>query len=163
MEVAVVAAAPRTAIVARVAQLPSSTKRQPTLAAIVVSAAAERDRAVHPTDSMYLRTRRTTIRIDRSPPSTSCGTSAQFCGVAVYTPAVGSCRATGCPAGSCCSSYGLYAHPPLDIRLACTPPFFLSLSTVVEAQLPIAVLSAMVTAVIQPAVAASVAHDMASE
>ena len=53
--------------------------------------------------------------------------------------------------------------PPIDIRLACTPPFFLSLSTVVEAQLPIAVLSAMVTAVIQPAVAASVAHDMDSE
>ena len=54
MEVAVAVAAPHTAIAARVAQLPSSTKRQPTLAEIVVSAVAVRDRAVHPTDSMYL-------------------------------------------------------------------------------------------------------------
>ncbi len=42
----------------------------------------------------------------------SCGNSAEYCGggvgVVVVQPvaAIGQCRVTGCPAGSCCSQYG---------------------------------------------------------
>jgi len=37
----------------------------------------------------------------------SCGAGAGYCGGGVAVAAVVSnCRATGCPAGSCCSQYG---------------------------------------------------------
>lgn len=111
------AAAPHTAIAARVAQLPSSTKRQATLAAIVVSAAVERDRAVHHTDIAEPRLNSAVLL---SIPRLSVAAERQVVQLA-------------------------HAARPTDF---------------VEAQLPIAVLSAMATAVIQPAVAASVAHDM---
>lgn len=83
------------------------------LVVIVVWLVVERVTAVHPTDSKSPSPANLSEQKNDSF-SHSCGANTDYCGGGAVVvvpapapaPAIGQCRLTGCPAGSCCSQYG---------------------------------------------------------